>query len=411
MKKFMIFSILMVSVRLMGQTFNPNDFIPIPTPVWSAPTSFTGHESQFVSYNLGTGEEQLVKPMFTENNDNAKFDEPFNPGLPDDDAESEIQPDNFNNCEYIQNTSNYHLSTYAKLFITFPDGYQAVGSGTMIGRCVVITAGHCVYDKTHGGWLKSVTVIPGYNENARPFGECYGTNVYSWEGWTVSSNFEWDMGMIKLNRSVGDQTGTLGYGYNPDDSYFRNNTFHNMGYPAEYPFTGQKLYYCYGNYDQAATNILYYNRPNYGGNSGGATYKKETSGDRIVYAVHSHTTTNGKSGQTRITKSKFDYIYQIVHETCPTNIGGGINPGSEEQIEFSITPNPAREMITFKLVNKQLNGSIIINDMTGREIHRESLHKNEQLKNIDISGLKPGYYFISVVNGSERRSESFIKLD
>lgn len=409
MKNLIILCLALITWKLSGQTPNPADYVPMPTPVWTEPTSFTGNEDQFISFDLTTRTEKPVSVPPFDPTLVAATDEPFNPGLPDDNPESADGQDNFGNCSFIESTATYHFSTYVKLFITYKDGYQAVASGTLIGQCVVITAGHCVYDKSHGGWISGVIAVPGYSNNYRPFGDCYGTQSYSWGGWTGSSNYNDDMGMIKLNRAIGNQTGTLGYGYNTDNSFFTGNTFHNMGYPAESPFSGEKLFYCYGNYDQATTGILYYNSPNYGGNSGGATYNKTSGGNRYVYAVHSHTTNDGRSGQTRVTSSKYNDIYTLVHENCPPNFGGGIEQATSGR-EFAISPNPAKDKITLTLQPSNTSSSVIIYNILGREISRFSIQPGEREKNIGVAGLQEGLYFITLVSKDHRSSGSFIKI-
>jgi V8-like Glu-specific endopeptidase len=408
MKKFIIFSLILLSMQLAAQDDGATGYLPVQTPVWSEPLDPNNTENRFISYDMSAQEEQTITLTPGGNLQQATSSEPFLNGQPDDDPESRVSTDNFNYCEYIENTGSYHFSTYVKLFITFGDGSSGVASGTMIGRCVVITAAHCIFDKNKGGQARSIEVVPGYNNNNRPFGTYYGRYIYYWSQWSENRNYDWDMGMIQLTGSVGDRTGTLGYGYDPDNSFFQNHTFHNMGYPADNPFNGEKLYYCYGTYDQVTNDILYYNRPNYGGNSGGATYYKDNAGQRYVYAVHSHTI-NGKSGQTRITQPKYQYIYQIVHETCP--VAGGSNDQESTNLPgFTLSPNPASSLVNITFAQPAEEGLIRICDLTGLEIRQMALPHGEKHMQFDVNPLRNGLYFIYIESGERRLARPFIKM-
>ena len=63
-----------------------------------------------------------------------------------------------------------------------------------------MTAGHCVYSHSHGGWAQSIEVIPGMNGAVRPYGSAVSTSFRSVTGWTgsPSGNPEFDYGAIIL---------------------------------------------------------------------------------------------------------------------------------------------------------------------------------------------------------------------
>jgi len=69
-----------------------------------------------------------------------------------------------------------------QLIITMPNGAGFRGTGWFIGPKCVMTAGHCVYSKTNGGWARRIEVIPGMDGAARPFGSAVGTNFCSVAG-------------------------------------------------------------------------------------------------------------------------------------------------------------------------------------------------------------------------------------
>lgn len=52
--------------------------------------------------------------------------------------------------------------------------------------------------RDHGGWVRSIEVIPGLNDAARPYGFAVGTTFRSVKGWTESGKREYDYGAIIL---------------------------------------------------------------------------------------------------------------------------------------------------------------------------------------------------------------------
>ncbi|MBN1524915.1 MAG: trypsin-like serine protease [Spirochaetales bacterium] len=131
----------------------------------------------------------------------------------------------------VYDTTRFPYSNVCKLFITFPDGYTCTGSGSLCGDRAVMTAGHCVYDNKHGGWAASIRVVPGLNGTYQPFGEAWGIHYWSCSGWTSDRNWEYDYGMITLDRNLGRVAGWMGYCY-VSDSYLTPTA---QGWVSGYP--------------------------------------------------------------------------------------------------------------------------------------------------------------------------------
>ena len=82
-------------------------------------------------------------------------------------------------------------------------------TGALIGRDMVLTAGHCLY--ADGSWLKAVTFIPGANGDKVPFGKCKATSLFTLEDFqTPSPPANADIGAVRLDCNVGDETGWFG---------------------------------------------------------------------------------------------------------------------------------------------------------------------------------------------------------
>ena len=219
---------------------NPEKYIPMPIPEWKPPKGISESDNKIISYNQITGEEyifdlesfQELDADYVKGNFGSMINEILinpennNPGMR-----------NFTDLEIVDNPENYPWRVNCKLYMTFGGTHYYVGSGVLIDPMHVLTAGHCVYDNENGyGWADEIVVVPGYEFFNRPYGDASAVNLHSWDGWVNNADFDHDMGIIDLDRPIGSLTGWHGYGYDNNNSFFENNTFHNPGYPAESPY-------------------------------------------------------------------------------------------------------------------------------------------------------------------------------
>ncbi|HEY9664897.1 MAG TPA: trypsin-like serine protease, partial [Allocoleopsis sp.] len=98
-------------------------------------------------------------------------------------------------------------------------------SGAMVSKFHFLTAGHSVYQKKFGGWAAQVEVqLPGGRT-------AFKTSLRSYSGWTRNQDFRYDLGLVTLDRNIGNQTSWFGYGYN---NAIRSGTlFYSTGYPSD----------------------------------------------------------------------------------------------------------------------------------------------------------------------------------
>ena len=94
-------------------------------------------------------------------------------------------------------------------------------TGFLIGPDTLITAGHCVHPGGAGStWYPptALRVYPAYNPssaNPTPFGSCGVTSTMAPAGWTTSADDQYDYGAMKLDCTVGNQTGWFGWWWQP----------------------------------------------------------------------------------------------------------------------------------------------------------------------------------------------------
>jgi V8-like Glu-specific endopeptidase len=114
-------------------------------------------------------------------------------------------------------------------------------TGTLVGPRHVATAGHCLYSRTQGAWYLNITVTPGMDRGAAPFGSSSLPPGPGESGWYFTPSLyraanpaggasQYDFGIIVVPDRLGDETGWMGYVTRPasDLDAARN---YNRGYP------------------------------------------------------------------------------------------------------------------------------------------------------------------------------------
>ena len=128
--------------------------------------------------------------------------------------------------------------------------------GTSYASHAIITAGHCINDgnnglsSDHAGWSYNMVFIPAYNNGIAPYGQW--TIIYSTEraftSWTYGGDLARDVAGAKLNKlggyTITQKLGWWGFAWDQD----RVNSWWEMGYPAEAPFTGKYMISCESSY-------------------------------------------------------------------------------------------------------------------------------------------------------------------
>lgn len=134
----------------------------------------------------------------------------------------------------ITDNTGYPYRTMGRLFYTDASGVDHYGSAVVVGRDVILTAGHCLH--SDGGWHKNVFFIPAYQAGDFPYGAWWADELHALTGWTY---YEWncrDVGFVVLDQesgtSVGDVVGGLTMLFDQDPE---NLTFYQYGYPSNLP--------------------------------------------------------------------------------------------------------------------------------------------------------------------------------
>ena len=205
----------------------------------------------------------------------------------------------------VHATTAYPWRTICKLEITAANGRRFGCSGAMIGPRTVLTNGHCVYMHDHGGWARSIRVIPGKNGSAEPFGSATSSFYWSVEGWTRdrSSNYDYAVIVLPSNNKLGNVVGWMGLA---NLSFFSllGLRVNNSGYPGDKPYGTQ--WWNANNILAVTARRVYYRIDTYFGQSGSPDWRFKDNKRHIV-AVHN---TGGSimNGGVRLSKPVFDNL-------------------------------------------------------------------------------------------------------
>lgn len=202
----------------------------------------------------------------------------------------------------VNPTTSFPWRAICSLKITAANGKRFIGTGWLISPRTVITAGHCVYMHEEGGWARSIEVIPGLNDAARPYGSFVGNVLRSTSGWVSSKNREFDYGAIILptNARPGTATGTFGFAVK-DDAFLLSAALNLSGYPGDKG--GNQQWFMAQKAKSVTPKVIYYDIDTYGGQSGAPVWVLQ-NGVRLAVGIHTNGAASGNSA-TRIDSSVF----------------------------------------------------------------------------------------------------------
>ena len=215
----------------------------------------------------------------------------------------EVWPATFSTMSKITNTQDHPWRMNVKLVMRYGSSYY-VCSGTMRDAEVVLTAAHCVHDTNQ--FADEIWVYPGWDGNGsltnpaiiNPYGYGKMTNAAIPSPYLNGPDYNYDVGLIALGRSVGTLTGWFGAAAGDCTTWALPKIWHNSSYPAESCgqtglHNGQDMYYRYGQFDACYdTQQLQLNTTPgcfsavWGGQSGSGVYFIE-NGNRFVHGITS----------------------------------------------------------------------------------------------------------------------------
>lgn len=186
-------------------------------------------------------------------------------------------------------------------------------TGWLVSADTLVTAGHCVHGGgSNGRWgtTASFKVFPGLDNGYAPFGSCTAKEIYSSAGWVTAADTNSDVGIIKLNCTIGNTTGYFSY-FVADNLVGKTITIN--GYPGD-KNDGNQQWASQGTISSVAPGRLYYDNDTVGGMSGSPIWTYGTN--KSAWAIGIHTTGEstqqvGTNSGTRMTQNIFDLITAV----------------------------------------------------------------------------------------------------
>ena len=137
----------------------------------------------------------------------------------------------------VQHPLVYPWTAVGKLSYT-QNGKPDTGSGALISPNIVLTAGHCIYDKNNGGKSIEVDFYPSYGVGAQgrdpqkdPYYK-FNCSYLAWRlAWSEDRDPAYDYGLAWIDAAPGNKLGWLGYAWNQPT----NLTWTAYGYPPYTP--------------------------------------------------------------------------------------------------------------------------------------------------------------------------------
>ncbi|MDZ8086184.1 MAG: trypsin-like serine protease [Nostoc sp. DedQUE12b] len=252
----------------------------------------------------------------------------------------------------VSNTTTFPFSAIGKMRIRWkgPDGVIDTaddiiinGSGAMISPYHFLTAGHCVYDTRYGGWADRIEVMLGSKGNIiagtnradyEYYSEAKSVYTRSFEGWTQgdqtkSETFQYDIGLVTLDRNIGNFTGWFNYGY--DDNLSSGTLMNVTGYSSDKfdsnsdgKFDNYDMWTQSGKITSTTDSILRSNELDIlPGNSGGPLWlNNSNTNEPTIYGVASNETTTNQTPLynefARITSTRYNEIQNWIDEDTAT---------------------------------------------------------------------------------------------
>lgn len=134
----------------------------------------------------------------------------------------------------VPETNRYPWSAVGTVANSGGDDYWC--SAAVVEDNHIITAAHCVYDQDTS-WRASPSLeanfFAGQQGETSPFDGRAVTYVQTYQRWVADNDRRFDIAVLTLNESIGDETGTLGYESNSGDSPVYSSRVHVTGYPND----------------------------------------------------------------------------------------------------------------------------------------------------------------------------------
>lgn len=221
---------------------------------------------------------------------------------------------------YSQNLT-YPSRSNVKLKV-YRNGKVHNATGTLVSKNKILTSAHVIYNNNK--WTDSILVIPAYNygKPSKKIGYAKSYKYYIFKDYVESKKMGYDLGLLHIEKKLGEDIGYIGIAYNLNISFFlnKNNNFHHFSYPSKSMikedkklYNGDTLYYnfgCFDIYKSKSSNLIRYKQHAPKGESGSSFFYIDENNKPKIYGVLSFS----NSTYVLITPKKFYALKNIIKE-------------------------------------------------------------------------------------------------
>ena len=198
------------------------------------------------------------------------------------------------------------------------------GSGTLIGKNIVLTAAHNVYDIEREEEHRALQFAAGFDGNEYKYGVQEVEEIYYPTAYAEGDDSE-DYALLILDENIGVSTGYLGLSV-LGDAELLDKKLHVTGYPGEAEDKSLDYQLCTMSgrteAELVSDHFVGYNIDTSAGQSGSAVWFKGRDGNDYVAAVHVRASAIGNYNEgVRITKSRLFQINEWIRQYNQTQLG------------------------------------------------------------------------------------------
>jgi V8-like Glu-specific endopeptidase len=188
----------------------------------------------------------------------------------------------------IPDTTELPYRQVALLEIYPMAGQTLQGSGWLAAPNLIVTAGHCVFQRLLNSWARTIRVHLAVNGTGQePYEVQESHNLQSVSQWTDQGNEAFDIGAIILPNAFEGPPGNFGYDRIPTNDDLRNLLITLLGYPSEGTPDSETMWGDQDFLTGISPTQIYYGFETRGGMSGGPVFYTLGS-DRYIVGIHNY---------------------------------------------------------------------------------------------------------------------------
>ncbi|MEM1105157.1 MAG: trypsin-like peptidase domain-containing protein [Pseudomonadota bacterium] len=203
------------------------------------------------------------------------------------------------NRTQVQHTGAYPFRMICSLVIHYAGGARNFGTGFMVGRRTLVTAGHCLQPYPGAAPVEAIEVRPGRSGAHEPFlealGPVPGRRISVHPRWSGDLDPLFDLGAVHLEQDIGDRLGWFEL-LAADRRSLERRWIHVTGYPGDKlsvnglraPLRAAEMWHHATPIAAATDQQIFYPADTYAGQSGAPVFMLSARGRAQVVGVHAY---------------------------------------------------------------------------------------------------------------------------